>query len=290
LERSAFLAFRSALEAAFSQIQSAESKTRTLRASLFTEGSLDDLVQAAELTGNPSVLAASALAAAVAEETLWNWAPLGFEMDAYVRQVATRLAEIAETQGEDSSEAAEFLGCVRLQTLKDASGAERAFRQALRLEPGRARSWELLTLAAVQQGPEEFAEVAQERIEALPQARSSVLLVKSYERSGDILRAELTALNAAGVYPNDWLVNLTLAATLLKDENAESFLWRIDDAIKKAEKGLGAIPKRQQRLDLVLVKSVFLAMSDRKEEARQLVEAARPLTPELQEVMRVLGQ
>jgi hypothetical protein len=148
----------------------------------------------------------------------------------------------------------------------------------------------LLTLAAVQQGPEEFVEVAEQRMEAWPHARSSVLLVKSYERRGDTLRAEWSALNAAGVYPNDWLVNLTLAAMLLKDENAESFLWRVEDAIKKAEKGLGANPKRQQRLDLVLVKSVFLAMSDRKEEARQLVETVRPLPQELQEVMRILGQ
>jgi tetratricopeptide (TPR) repeat protein len=247
-------------------------------------------MHAAELSDGPDVLAAAALAASVAKESLSGWSPRGFETETYVRQVANRLGEMAEASGENASEAAEYLGCVRLQALKDASGAERAFRQALKLEPGRARSWELLTLAAVQQGPEEFTEIAEERVEAWPQARSSVLLVKSYERRGDMLRAEWMALSAAGIYPNDWLVNLTLAATLLKDENAESFLWRVDEAIKKAEKGLGVNPKRQQRVDLVLVKSVFLAMSDRKEEARQLVEAVRPLPPELQEVMRVLGQ
>ena len=290
LERSAFRGFRNAMETAFSQVQSAETKTRALRASLFTEGSLEDLVQAAELSGAPHVLAAAALAAGIAKESLLDWSPSGFETETYVRQVANKLREIAESSGENASEAAEYLGCVRLQALKDASGAERAFRQALTLEAGRARSWELLTLAAVQQGPEEFVEIAEERAEAWPQARSSVLLVKSYERRGDLSRAEWTALNAAGIYPNDWLVNLTLAATLLKDENAESFLWRVDEAIKKAEKGLGTSPKRQQRVDLVLVKSIFLAMSDRKDEARQLVEGVRPLPPELQEVMRVLAQ
>jgi tetratricopeptide (TPR) repeat protein len=290
LERSAFGGFRNALEAAFSQAQNAELKMRNLRASLFTESSLKDLKQAAFLSDAPSVLAASALAAAVAEETVSNWAASGTETDAYVREIANQLHVMADIAGENAAEAAEYLGCVRLQALKDATGAERGFRQALRLEPGRIRAWELLTLAAVQQGPEEYVEIAEERVEALPQARSSVLLVKSYERSGEILRAELIALNAAGIYPNDWLVNLTLAAMLLKDENAESFLWRVDEAIKKAEKGLGMNPKRQQRVDLVLVKSVFLAMSDRKEEARKLVGEVRPLPAELEEVMRVLGQ
>jgi hypothetical protein len=116
------------------------------------------------------------------------------------------------------------------------------------------------------------------------------LLVKSYERRGDMLRAEWMALSAAGIYPNDWLVNLTLAATLLKDESAESFLWRVDEAIQKTEKGLGTNPKRQQRVDLVLVKSVFLAMSDRKDEARELIGGVRPLPSELQEVMRILAE
>ena len=141
-----------------------------------------------------------------------------------------------------------------------------------------------------QQSADRFVEVAEERAEALPHPRSSVILVKSYERSGDTLRAEWTALNAASVYPNDWLVNLSLAAMLLEDENAEMVLWRAEEALKKAEKGLGANPKRQQRLDYVLVKSVYLGMSDKADEARKLVETARPLTPELQEVLRVLEE
>jgi hypothetical protein len=140
----------------------------------------------------------------------------------------------------------------------------------------------------VQQGTEEFLEVAEERATALPSPRSIVLQVKSFERSGDSLRGAWVALNGAGTYPNDWLMNLTLAAMLLKDESTEVFLWRVDEALKKAEKGMGANAKRQARLDFVLVKSVFLGMSDKADEAKELVESAKPLTPELQEVLRAL--
>jgi tetratricopeptide (TPR) repeat protein len=290
LARAAFRSFQSAMETAYAQIQNGELRSRTLRNSVLTEQALHDLIAAAEMSDDPAIIAASALAASVAGETLTAWSSENGGADVYVRRVGNRLQELIDEHGENASEAAEFLGCVQLQALKDARGAERSFRKALLLEPGRHRSWELLTLAAVQQGTERFVEVAEERAEALPHPRSSVILVKSYDRQGDTLRAEWTALNAAGVYPNDWLVNLSLAAMLLKDENTGSFLWRVDEAIQRAEKGLGTNPKRQQRLDLVLVKSVFLAMSDQTEEARKLLETTRPLSPELQEVLRVLDE
>jgi tetratricopeptide (TPR) repeat protein len=290
LGRAAFRSFQSAMEAAYAQIQNGDLRSRTLRNSILTERALHDLIAAAETSNDPAHIAASALAANVASEILAEWASKKGGAEVYVRRAGNRLQEILDVAGEKAAAAAEYLGCLQLQALKDVRGAERSFRKALLLEPGRHRSWELLTLAAVQQGPERFVEVAEQRAETLPHPRSSVLLVKSYERQGNTLRAEWTALNAAGVYPNDWLVNLTLAALLLKDENAEALLWRADDGLKKAEKAMGINPKRQQRLDFVLVKSVYLAMADQFEEARKLIETTRPLTPELQELLRVLGQ
>ena len=288
--RAAFRSFQGAMETAYSQIQNGELRSRSLRNSVVTEQALHDLIAAAEMSDDPATIGASALVVSIAGETLAAWSSEAGGADVYIRRVGNRLQAMIDERGENASAAAEFLGCVQLQALKDSRGAERSFRKALQLEPGRHRSWELLTLAAAQQSPERFVEVAEERAEALPHPRSSVILVKSYERLGNTLRAEWTALTAANVYPNDWLVNLSLAAMLLKDENAEMFLWRVDEALKKAEKALGANPKRQQRVDFVLVKSVFLAMSDQTDEARKLVETTRPLTPELQEVLRVLGQ
>lgn len=290
LERAAFRSFKGAMQTAFEQIQNVELRSRALRAAIFTEEALNDLLAGAELSDAPAVMAASALAATMGSDVLVNWSARAEKggTQNYVRQVANRLQQIATEGGETASEAAEFLGCVQMHSLQDRSGARRSFRQALALEPGRHRSWELLTLASAQEGPDEFVEAAEERVSAWPNPRSSVLLVKSYERDGDNLRASWTALNAAGTYPNDWLVNLSLAAMLLKDKDAESFLWRVEEALKKAEKGLGANPKRQSRIDFVLVKSVFLGLSDRPEQARELVEGVKPLTPELQEILRVL--
>jgi tetratricopeptide (TPR) repeat protein len=290
LERAAFRSFKKAMETAYGQIQARELKSRVLRASIFTEQALHDVIAAAELSEDPAVLANSALAAWMAGEMLADWAAGGAGGEIYARQVATRLRGMMEEQDERSSAAAEYLGALQLHVLRDPRGAERSLRQALGLEPGRYRAWELLTVAAAQQGAEELVELAEERVSMLPQPRSTVLQVKAYERAGDNLRAAWVALNAAGTYPNDPLVNLTLAAMLLKDESAEMFLWRVEDALKKAEKGFGTTAKRQQRLDFVLVKSVYLGMSGKAGEAKRLVEGAKPLTPELQEVLRVLGE
>jgi hypothetical protein len=292
LERAALRSFQSAMEVAFEQMQNAEVHPRTLRMSIFSGPALHDLIAGAELSEDPALIAAAALGGAMASEVIADWAPKGeaASPEFFARRAANQLERLIEADGENASEAAEFLGCVQLHLLKDARGAERSFRLALAIEPTRYRSWEMLTLASAQQSADEFVELAEERVATLPQARSVVLQVKSYERRGDHLRAAWVALRGAGTYPNDWLVNLTLAAMLLKDENAEMFLWRVEEALKKAEKGLGANPGRQQRLDLVLVKSVFLGMSDKVEEAKELVDGVKPLTPELQEVRRVLGE
>jgi tetratricopeptide (TPR) repeat protein len=290
LDRAAFRSFQNAMEVAYEQVQGQELKSRLLRASIFTEPALHDLITAAERSDDPALMASSALAASMAGEMMANWTSQGAGGEVYVRHAATRLRRIMEERDERASAAAEYLGALQLHTLRDARGAERSFRQALGLESGRNRSWELLTVAAVQQGDEELVELTEERVRALPQPRSAVLQVKAYERSGDNLRAAWVALNAAGTYPNDPLVNLTLAAMLLKDENAEMFLWRVEEALKKAEKAFGTTAKRQQRLDFVLVKSVYLGMAGKEDEAKRLVEGAKPLTPELQELLRVLGE
>ncbi|HEX7858809.1 MAG TPA: tetratricopeptide repeat protein [Verrucomicrobiae bacterium] len=287
--RAAFRSFQNGLEVALGQIQNVELKSRAVRSSIFTGQAVHDLIAAAELSDDPELLGTTALAAFFANETLAGWAPPGEGgAEFYARRTTNRLQGMADEGGERAAEAAEFLGAIQLQVLRDARGAERSFRAALKLEPGRVRSWELLVLAGVQQGNEEFLEVAEERAAKHPHPRSSILQVKSYERSGDTMRAAWIALTAAETYPNDALVHLTLAATLLKEENAEMFLWRVEEALKRAEKGLGASANRQARVDLVLIKSIFLAMSDRNDEAKQLLETVRPLTPELQDVMRMI--
>ena len=117
------------------------------------------------------------------------------------------------------------------------------------------------------------------------------MLIKSYDRQGDITRAEWAALMAAGTYPHDFYVNLSLAAVLLKREDFSGVLWRIGDVLSKAEKQMGVTATRQNQLDFVLLKSIYLGLSDRPEQAKALLRPyATPgrAFPEAQEVLRAL--
>lgn len=283
-ERAAFHSFRAALETAFTQVQNGELRARALRLSIYKTG-LEDLREAADLSGDPSIIAASALAMTLAVEAGGVAQP---SADLWVRKMATRLQELADERGENSPAAAEFLGSIQFHLLKDMRGAQRTLRLALDEEPRRHRSWELLTLASAYQGAREFIEAAEARVEALPTPRSNALLVKSYDMHGDHLRAQWTALNAVSSYPNDFLMNLSLAVMLLKDENADSLLWRVEEALSKAEKALGSNPEPQSRLDFVLTKSVYLGISGRAEQARDLLRGLNSRAAEVLEILRVL--
>jgi len=99
----------------------------------------------------------------------------------------------------------------------------------------------------------------------------------------------LNALLAAGIYPHDLNVNLCLAAVLLKREDFTGALWRAGDALSKAEKQMTVAATRQNQLDYVLLKSIYLGLSDQADEAKLLLKRyAGRMTPEMQEVLRAL--
>jgi hypothetical protein len=164
--------------------------------------------------------------------------------------------------------------------------------QALRLDPLRERSWDLLVYSRYFGGDyPRMVEACEERLVVLPNARSSVLLIKSYERRENWTRAEWTALSAATAYPHDFQINLSLAALLLRREDAQTFLWRAGDALSKAEKQLGSSPPRDAQLQFVILKSIYLALSDQPEQAKSLLSPfAKPgrVAPEVAEILQAL--
>jgi tetratricopeptide (TPR) repeat protein len=285
LERAAFRSFERGLNLAFTQIQNEDIRPRALDVSLYNAEALKDLADAASQSQEPGIIAASALAANNAAERIEGSGRSG---DNHVRRMANRLHAIVEGKGENSASAAEFLGGIQFHLLKDIAGARRTLRQAIALEPTRHRAWEMLVLASAYEGPDQFVEAAEARVAVLPHPRSSVLLIKSYDMEGDKTRAEWTALNAVMSYPNDLLSNLALAAVFLKDENVETYLWRVDEALNKAEKALGVGRNHQNRVDFILLKGIYLGLSDRGDQAKALIRSIKPSSPELQEVLRAL--
>ncbi len=285
LERAAFRMFRSALELALTQIQNEDIRARALEGSLFDAAALKDLREVAASTDDPAIITASALAENLAAERIEG---SGRSAEGYVRQMAIRLHQIIQSSGEQSAAAAEFLGSIQFHLLKDIAGARRTLREAIAIERTRHRAWEMLLLAAAYEGPDQFVEAAEDRVAALPNPRSSVLLVKSYDMEGDHTRAEWTALNAVMAYPNDLLSNLALAAVLLKDEKADQYLWRVDEALNKAEKAIGTSRNHSNRMDFYLLKGIYLGMADQTDQAKAFLQSVRPSSPELQDVLRAL--
>jgi len=174
--------------------------------------------------------------------------------------------------------------------INDYTGAERSFREAVRSEPMREGSWDMLVFSIASAGDAaDLVQTCEDRAALLPNARSSTLLIKSYDRQGDDTRAQLNALLAAGIYPHDLNVNLCLAAVLLKREDFTGALWRAGDALSKAEKQMTVAATRQNQLDYVLLKSIYLGLSDQADEAKLLLKRyAGRMTPEMQEVLRAL--
>jgi hypothetical protein len=295
LQRAAAHSFQAAMSEALQQKISGDKRADELSEGLFAAAALDELDKAAELSKNPAVLAAAMFAKARAEhgseriERAWPFLSPGTQRQ--IREICARLENLAADGSENSAAAAEYLGAAQLVLLRDPEGAQRSFRVALEAESKRNRSWELSVLAASQAGAAQLLEVCQARFDAQPTARASVLLARAYDGAGDRSRAELICIAALTVHPNDFLLNLTLAAILLKRENAPDFFWRVRDLIAKAEKQFADGQASQKAFDLALTKGIYLALSDKPAEARAALTpfASNPSAPpEVGEVLRVL--
>lgn len=299
-QRATFLSFSAAFEEFLRQMQAGESRIKEIQKALFNDEAMSALSAAAKLNEDrPAILAATALAGLVARvpasigregnlftQDAWAQLPLGFQQD--LLGLAGRLEAMASEGSNNSAAASEQLGCVQLCVLRDFNGARRSFQQAVGRDPKRHRSWELLVLASFLAGDDdELVEICMNRFSSEPTARSSALLAKAYDRTSDSTRAELVALTGLVVHPNDFLLNLSLAGLLLKRED-DSGIWRVNELVRKAEKQLGPSSSAQNRLDLALIKGIYLALSDKPEEARAVLKPHLASSSEAQELMRAL--
>lgn len=298
--RAALLSFRAAFEECLRQVQGGESRIKDVQAALFNQPAMEALLAAVRLDlENPGRLAAAALAGLVArapgamgrEGSLVvqdNWAQLPASSQQELRELVLRLESMASEGATNAASASEHLGCLQICLLRDFDGARRSFQQAVAREPKRHRSWELLVLSSfLAGGAEELVEICSSRFSSLPSARSSALLAKAYDRVADSTRAELAALSGLAAHPNDFLLNLSLAAILLKRESGEG-LWRVNDLVRKAEKQLVPTSSAQNRLDLALIKGIWLALADKPEEARAAIKPHLASSAEARELMRLL--
>jgi tetratricopeptide (TPR) repeat protein len=300
-QRAAFFSFHAAFAEFLRQLQAGESRIKEVQISLFDRGAMDALSRAAELSQGPGRISAAALASLVGrapaligrEGSIFQqeiWPRLPRDAQEQMRGMVRRLAEMAAAGSTNAAAASEQLGSLQLCVLRDFEGARRSFGQAVARDPKRHRSWELLVLATFMEGETgQLVEICSSRFESLPNARSGALLAKAYDRAGDASRAELVAMTGLAAHPNDFLLNLSLAALLLKRESGDG-IWRVNDLLRKAEKQIGRASTAQNRLDLALAQSIYLALTGRAEEARAVLKPHLSTSSEAQELMALLDR
>ena len=86
-------------------------------------------------------------------------------------------------------------------------------------------------------------------------------------------------------------MNLSLAALLLKRDDVEAFLWRAAEALNKAEKQLNTQPSSDDRIEFILLKSIYLGLAGEKDQAKELLRpyaAPGRTLPQVREVLEAL--
>ncbi len=301
-EQAAFVSFKGVLSEAFALLQSNDSnRHRRLREKLFSNEAIAMLRDAAHSEKSDAETVGSAAMALFVQATSVGtsagqrgWMSLADPDRAEIRDCFNKLRALSESENsKTAAQADEILGCLQFYLLGDSVGGERSFRKSLDLDPKRVRAWDLLIVClGMNEDQSALVEACEERAASEMNVRSKTLLAKAYDRAGDSLRAQLSALEALSLNSNDFLANLTLATLLLKRDDFEIFTGRVQDCLNKAQRQIGFGSSPQNYVDLALTKAIFYALTDEAEKARaalnELPNRDRN-SKEVQDVMTLLS-
>jgi tetratricopeptide (TPR) repeat protein len=302
-EYAAFNSYKAALLEAFSLLQSNDSNRRhRLLEKLFNDDAIELLLKAAASEkATIETIGASTMAyffkATGADSRTGpsrNWSLLSDADQSQLRASLNRLQTLSESENiKTASESSEMLGCLQLTLLVDSRGSERSFRKSLESDKKRIRSWDLLIVCLnLQKADSSLVDACAERAEYESNVRTKTLLAKAYDRAGDSLRAQISALEALSLNSNDFLANLTLATLLMKRDDFQMFKPRTQDCLNKAQRQLGVNVSGQNYVDLALAKAIFYALDDDLEKAKSAlsdVPRSERDSSEFQELQRLLG-
>ena len=221
------------------------------------------------------------------------WSSMPDETRRNLGRAMDRLADIG--QAPEPRQAAgdlEKLGMIQYLIVRDLRGGESTLRRAVSLDPGRDQAWETLTVLLVSsERSADLVAVCQDRLKAEESARNRVLLAKAYEHLNQVDRVLAEASTAQKRYPEDPLVNLTLAAAVLKASDDSGDLRPVARYLNKCQQALGDPPPRDMVLNLLLLQGLYYGLVEMHEEARaslhQLLELDRS-NAEAKEALQVI--
>jgi tetratricopeptide (TPR) repeat protein len=305
LRRAAFKAFNASLTRAMVLLRGGEATGQSFLQAVFSEEALRDLESAARRSPNATVLGACSMFPifscssdpAAGRPRLFKdriWDLLSEQKRSQLLENMAGLQKVAESSDEKvAATAFETLGCIQYMALQDEKATEANLRQAIDRNPKQERSWDLLMMLLSNRGRlGELLDLCQDRAEASPSPRNLFLFAKAAERAGEFTKAENALVLALGANQADFLSNLGLANMLMKRADADQFLGKIQDCLTKADRNLGGHPSYQNMLDLAFTKSLYYALSDDLDRARNVLKEWLPRARdnnEITEVLMVLG-
>jgi tetratricopeptide (TPR) repeat protein len=211
------------------------------------------------------------------EEVSWNSLPDKSQRS--LHDVITRLENLGQSpEPRVAAGALELLGILQGPVLHEPQRAIANFRRALALDPSREQAWEMLSATLARGGRyQEMLAVCEDRVRLKKSVRSHVLLAKAFERLGQWEDCEENVMAALSDGPNEFALNLAYAALILRRSHDATMLAEANDWLTRAEllasKATSSQRSRQQIIDLALTRSIYFALTDELDAARQWANA-----------------
>lgn len=265
------------------RVSGQDSSSEPIENSIYSEAALPDLDKAAELDpDNPIRLATAILwrglahaaqkRIAIRDSGLWDSLP-----DAARRKIETGLETLEQfADSSKSGAAAEALGTLRFVLQNDLRGAADDLRSAIGAIPDAEQLWETLSLVLKRAEDDfEYAAICEARVMIRPSARNRVLLAAAHDKIGNSGRALQELGFAVALNSSDFAANVGLAALLIREtDDNEEISPRVRQALVNAERGIRNSGGGSQLVDLALVQSIYYALVDEPERARDILKAA----------------
>jgi tetratricopeptide (TPR) repeat protein len=210
----------------------------------------------------------------------FSWDSLPDKSQRSIRGAITRLEGLAgNPETRVAARALEVLGILQGPVLHETRSCAANLQRALALDPSRDEVWDLLAATQVQAGHyEDLLSTCEDRTKQVDTAHSHLLLAKAFEklRQWDNCEEEIRIVLKQD--ENNFTAALALGSLLMKRSDGDaSLLAEANDWLSLSERILLKIPKAQraqrQLIELTLSRSIYFALNDDLESARQWARA-----------------
>jgi tetratricopeptide (TPR) repeat protein len=168
----------------------------------------------------------------------------------------------------------EVLGVLQGPVFHENGTSMAELRRAVALDPSRDQAWELIASSLAQSHSyDDLLILAEDRVQQSDSTRNRLLLAKAYEKLRRWDDAEQEIQFAIKDSPDDFTLNLSLGAVLLRRSqedpdalsDADGWLAHAQEILKKLPPGQRT---HQQVVELTLTRSIYFALTDEVETAR----------------------